>query len=137
METRRPKRIGLVRHIGTRKHAGATELNGGDGAVAALPQASLRYVSPDPHRVDERSISRHKETVIKNERGIKMAKGALRVLQSKRSRKGLVELCEYPTGLFRSNKRYGVQVNDKEVDIRFLTATTDDLREAKRVFDSY
>ncbi len=66
-----------------------------------------------------------------------MAKGASRVLDSKRTRNGLVELVEYPTGMFRNNKKYGVQVNDKEVDISFLNATTDDLREARRVFDSH
>ena len=66
-----------------------------------------------------------------------MAKGALKVHLSKQTGNGTVELCEYPTGGLRSNKKYGVQVNNKEVDISFMNATTDDYSQAKRVYDSY
>ncbi len=69
--------------------------------------------------------------------GTVMAKGALKVHQSKQTKNGTVELCEYPTGMLRSNKKYGVQVNNKEVDISFMNATTDDFSQAKRVYDSY
>lgn len=66
-----------------------------------------------------------------------MAKGALRVLASKTCNAGTVELCEYPTGAFRGNEKYGVQVNEKEVDIGFMSCTTNDYNKAKQVYDSY
>lgn len=66
-----------------------------------------------------------------------MAKDALRVLKSKTTGSGLVELCEYPMGFGRSNEKYGVQVNEKEVDIGFFKLTTNDIREAQNVYDSY
>ena len=66
-----------------------------------------------------------------------MAKGALRVIASKNCGAGLVELCEYPTGGLRSNDKYGVQVNEKEVDIGFMSLTTNDLSRARQVYDSY
>ena len=66
-----------------------------------------------------------------------MAKGALRVIASKTCGAGIVELCEYPTGGLRLNDKYGVQVNEKEVDVGFFSLTTNDFNRAKEVYDSY
>lgn len=66
-----------------------------------------------------------------------MSRYALRVIQSKTTKDGIVELCEYSTSPFKTNAKYGVEVNDKPVDTGFMEATTDDLQKAKRVYDSY
>ena len=61
----------------------------------------------------------------------------LRSKKNMKKRKSRISFCKYPTGGFRTNKRYGVQVNEKEVDVGFMSLTTDNFQEAKRVYDSY